>query len=710
MGAQKNGDARRQALAFEKYLRLHPWAMGSFFTGIHIRRGAKSSVETIESTLDKLAKKSGLERCVDDAPKIDRTVIIRAADGPWIHVYDEATEDQDSDKLDALGEAFSESTQSSVVSVLVHDSDVLLLGLFEKGKKVDQYDSHPEYFTGLEPSKKARERAAGKPKFWKHLLAAGVLPEKLAEIWREEKLFAEQTLAQVAQCLDCPVGRLSVGFNYLEKDKIPGSELRVLRYALKKRPAHERVADGPPRFTSNISTEFAAVTPRHELAVGDELRIGITCTNAGGVGEGISIRIWGDALEKGLVEITALELLIGNPLQGSKHQHLVPTVIADSRGKVWKADAVTPIPAGIRGGLASLTGDVDWRAIQQVMFQAQVHVNVVGIVKAPGQGRLHAALFPLHGAEEQAYVGRNDLAIDPPLYRPLRADSTDPGDGGSIMLRPLSQREKLVAMVVYGVDQAKASKHAMHAFERMLAVCPSVERFESAIFYAQESRRPATGRLKTKNLAKEKRWADIIAAAQKERQVTLEPVFDPDKDDAPDASGFGFAFGRAMEASFTRKGKETAALLLWVHVDGLADTWVQSIRATIRAIIEDAMTNLGGLQGFLTRWGLANSTLDMTLYEQAVGIQGSESMLRAWSERYLRAIGNDTLWLGPELRKHIDQSTEDGLAALGHFTDAGRYVCIELVNDDNEGVMRLEKHLAALLPTAEDARVFAQNA
>lgn len=417
----------------------------------------------------------------------------------------------------------------------------------------------------------------------------------------------------------------------------------------------------------------------------------------------------GDALEKDLIEITSLELLIGNPLQGSKHQILVPTMMTDSRGKVGKADAITPIPAGIKGGLASLTGDVDWRAIQQVMFQAQVHVNVVGIVKSPGQGRLHTALFPLHGPEDLAYVGIDDLAIDPPLYRPLRADSSDPGYGGSHALRPLSQREKLVAMVVYGVDQAKAANHAIKSFERLLAVCPNVDAFESGIFYAKESRRPATGQLKTKKLAKEKRWNDIVTAAQKERQVTLEPVFDPEKDDAPDASGFGFAFGRATNASFTRKGKETAALLLWVHVDGLDEALVQTIRTTLQDIVDEAMTNLGGLQGFLTFWGLANSTLDMTLYEQAVGIQGPESMLRAWSERYLRAIGNDTLWLGPELRKHIDQSTEDGPAAFGHFTDAGSYVRIEIANNDNENVSRLEKHLAALLPTAEQARAFSRE-
>jgi len=690
-------------------LRQDASVMGSFFTNIHIRRGPKASLETIEAALDKLAKKNGLGRCAENAAKIDRTIIIRFGESPWISLYDEATEDQDSNKLDVLGQALSESTQSSVVSVLVHDSDVLLLGLFEKGKKVDQYDSHPEYFSGRKPSKKTLERAAGKPNLWNDLLAPGISPDKLAAVLGEKKLFAEQTLADVAQCLGCPADRLGVGYNYLEKSNIPEQELRIVRYTLTKRPAHEKLAEGPPQFKSKFPAEFTIVPARHELAVGDELRVGVTCCNGGGAGEGVCIRAWGDPLDKGLVEIAAFELLIGNPLSGAKHIHLEPTVEAEGTKKVWKAEVKAPVPAGVKGGLAALSGGTDWRAMQQVMYDAQVHVNVVGTVKTPGQGRLHVAICPLNDPDNQAYVGLDDLVIDPPLYRPLRADSADPGYGGSHILRPLSEREKFVAMVVYGVDQAKAANHGVRAFERLLAVCPKVDRFDSAIFYAKELRRPATGQIKTKNLAKEKRWNDIVVAAQKERQVTLEPVFDPEKDDAPGESGFGFAFGRAMSLSDSRKGKESVALLLWVHVEELDDKQVSTIRTTLHSIVDEAMRDLGGLQGFLTRWGLANSTLDTTLYEQAIGIQGPECMHRVWSERYLRAVGNDTLWLGPELRKHIDQSTERALAAFGDFADQGRYLRIELANKDNDSVSRLEKHLAAVLPTVQEARAFSRG-
>jgi hypothetical protein len=172
--------------------------MGSFFTNVHVRRTPSLSLETIESTLDNLAKKAGMIRCAADASKIDRSIVIHHGGGNWISIYDEATEDQDSAKLRSLGKALSEATESSVVSILVHDSDILQLDLYEKGKRVDQYDSNPGYFSDGETTDTALSRAAGKPKRWKHLLAPGMTPEMLANTWGEQKLFAEQTLARTA--------------------------------------------------------------------------------------------------------------------------------------------------------------------------------------------------------------------------------------------------------------------------------------------------------------------------------------------------------------------------------------------------------------------------------------------------------------------------------------------------------------------------------
>jgi hypothetical protein len=91
---------------------------GSFFTNIQIHCSQKVSLEIVEATVDKVAKKAGLARCTKNAAEIDRTILIRWGDGLWISLYDESTEDQDSTKLDVLGKALSESTQRSSYSFI----------------------------------------------------------------------------------------------------------------------------------------------------------------------------------------------------------------------------------------------------------------------------------------------------------------------------------------------------------------------------------------------------------------------------------------------------------------------------------------------------------------------------------------------------------------------------------------------------------------
>ena len=107
--------------------------MGAFFTNIQIRRGPDVSAGTIERILDSMAGAAGMERCLGDQPA-DRTIVVRGGPGDWVSVYDEATEGQDTKLLDGLAKALSQGTNTHAVAVLVHDSDVLRLALFENGK------------------------------------------------------------------------------------------------------------------------------------------------------------------------------------------------------------------------------------------------------------------------------------------------------------------------------------------------------------------------------------------------------------------------------------------------------------------------------------------------------------------------------------------------------------------------------------------------
>ena len=51
---------------------------------------------------------------------------------------------QDPESLSELGAALSGSG-AAAVTVLVHDSDILQLGLFQDGTELDRYDNYPNY-------------------------------------------------------------------------------------------------------------------------------------------------------------------------------------------------------------------------------------------------------------------------------------------------------------------------------------------------------------------------------------------------------------------------------------------------------------------------------------------------------------------------------------------------------------------------------------
>ena len=71
--------------------------------------------------------------------------------GRWISVYDEAPESQDESTLREVAEHLSATLEHAVITVLVHDSDVLRLSLFEPGGLRAEYDSNPEFSGGQKP-------------------------------------------------------------------------------------------------------------------------------------------------------------------------------------------------------------------------------------------------------------------------------------------------------------------------------------------------------------------------------------------------------------------------------------------------------------------------------------------------------------------------------------------------------------------------------
>src|SRR5262249_15825690 len=106
--------------------------MGSFLTNIQVFTGdggATPEREALIAAIHRFAAGTGFPALREgEAP--DRTIIVGPAGAaPWIAVYDEATEDQDMRKLEALAGDLSAALGTAAVTVLIHDSDALELRL-----------------------------------------------------------------------------------------------------------------------------------------------------------------------------------------------------------------------------------------------------------------------------------------------------------------------------------------------------------------------------------------------------------------------------------------------------------------------------------------------------------------------------------------------------------------------------------------------------
>jgi hypothetical protein len=194
--------------------------MGGFFTNVQVRVGDRPPDQlrrAIINALQTWALANDFAQS-DGTRKVDRTIIVGMADGLWIPVYDELAEFQYDGLLLDLCTILSASTDSAVIGILVHDSDILYIPLFEHGRLVDSYVSDPEYFGPVESTEKQAQ--AGHADRWAGVLADGVRVDRLRTIWDTQHIFAEDLLKQVAQAIGLPTKSCLVGFNSL------GSECR----------------------------------------------------------------------------------------------------------------------------------------------------------------------------------------------------------------------------------------------------------------------------------------------------------------------------------------------------------------------------------------------------------------------------------------------------------------------------------------------------
>lgn len=292
----------------------------------------------------------------------DRGCAIASSGEGWTAVYDEDMDAHDLKWIEDLAAIMSLAPAERAVSILVSDSDELVLSLFEVGKRVNRIRIVPG-----KPVKFSRRWRAAFPK----------LPAILAA----PDAVAEEPLTTIAEAMGISEDHLFGSYEH--RDELP-APMEELRFTLKPEHRFIRWVEGPPRIWTPQSERRYTTTP------GRDLFLSSTLLNKGGACRGISVILLpGDWQE--LVDLQRVRLSIGAdctefvaaPQRVERSgQSAFAVRFEDATLDAWPDEAVARNP---------------WqqRKAQHAYDQTRIWSSIVVTPRSVGQATLRAHFMPL---------------------------------------------------------------------------------------------------------------------------------------------------------------------------------------------------------------------------------------------------------------------------------------------------------------------------
>lgn len=631
--------------------------MGSFLGSVHVR--TQDGLSTARDTL--LALLAADSWAPTDGPA-ERTLALVQGDR-WLHVYDDGCEGGDAVALDAAAGALSRALHTGAFSMIVHDSDFLMLRLYEDGADRGRWASDEAAGVG----RKKPDRAA-----WARQAAtdahARADDARWAGVFEGDPVFAEERLGPLGALLGADVDRLNCRLAELppaaETDgaETDGAETDgVVRIALRDSRRKAPTASGPPRLALQMPP------PPIQAAVDGTAHIGLAVANHGGPSQGL--RLWVEGAD-GIVLLDQLRLFTGGPRGGVEAQ-----AFAGSH-----QDESLPLPCFEPLDPRSLGGGRMHAAMDR-MFASQVTIGLTGRGLAPGTGTLVVHVQPLHpdGVGVSVPV---PVTVQSTADRPLRA----PADVHPTMLEALRGDTWLCALVagpdveaLLGlVDAAAAHFPTDGKLHHAIFSAPSRSSGLLAMLQGAMSG-PKQGSAKAAGFWRGKRWQTLADAAREGHQIDLSFG----ERDGMDAGTAQVLLGRGIIPSPDAL-PVLAVCLRAGDLDAARDRLVLGI---------DGLADRGLIQAVVTRWGSRTSN-ELSPYEAACQVHGQCTLDEAWLRRWLRAVGPGALWLGPDLRARVE---EEALAQVAALTEVGPALRVDITT-----LMPVEEALAAVLPSAQD--------
>ena len=664
--------------------------MGSTFSNIQVHTHGRDSSALLEGVVALLYKTLRADGFLpaETEQSCDRSILL--AVGPtWIGVYDELCDEPCQDVAERLASELSRQLATHVLTILVYDSDVLDLALFDSGALIDRFNSNPQYFG--KASAEERKSLRGRPDHWEAVLAPGTPSTALRAVWRAQKLFAEDTLRGTGALLGLDEGYVGLGFKDLREGdlELPNIQPRRLGFQHAVRPAHETRAEGPPQFVFNSSSV------RLVGVVGggkgfDGCAGSCAVQNRGGSSRGLSVVVSGDALDRGLLSIAAVELVVS---LGERQTVLNCPTQSELRGEQCVAAAAFP-ELDITAGPATAESALELGQSRQDYNRRVmcIHANLLGHGESPGTGALHVAFVPHSAPAGQATISLQ-AEIFEPARLPLRAAKP---------ARPRAKRPQhvLFALVSLDLEQRDAAAAAIPMIERFLELLEPSNELSLVVFPAEPRARPRTSKARLAGLLRGNRWRKVrteierAACVSGERKVPVEDFFARHPSD-------GFSFGASFIRSEVAGDPKLPTLALWFDLENVAANRASAAQSLFETLMTEAMVRHSGVQAQVARATMmSGGSPETTEYESECGINGQCTLRRSWLSRFLRGVSVGTLWLGESHAKSIPDT--EALAAAARVEQVGRSLKITIEHE--EALARVEQALAPLLPSVEDWR------
>jgi hypothetical protein len=150
-----------------------------------------------------------------------RRAFVSRTEGPCTVVLDQACESQNTEILSDLASQLSTRLSCPVFAVLIHDDDVLYFELWNKGRRLDQYNSCPGYFDDVpDGDQPSGGDAAVLAKSFE--VADATTIESILRRGGKDKFVVESERHQeLVDALGIPDFAVGVGYNYAKAGDFP---------------------------------------------------------------------------------------------------------------------------------------------------------------------------------------------------------------------------------------------------------------------------------------------------------------------------------------------------------------------------------------------------------------------------------------------------------------------------------------------------------